>query len=119
MNLAINLAMTPAGTAPRGVMTRLAAAALLAATCAALPGTAFAQGTCPAGRAANGQCVNAAFAAAVTQSAVITSQPKLSYTHYPVLPSFDWIFRYPNQLNPDPLKPSPTTGPTGGPFITP
>jgi hypothetical protein len=40
---------------------------------------------------------------------VIYSQPKLSYTHYPVLPSLDWTFRFPNQLNPDPLKPAPTT----------
>jgi hypothetical protein len=54
----------------------------------------------------------------VIQSAVIYSEPKLSTTHYPVLPSLDWIFRYPNQLNPDPLKPSPT-GPTAGPIITP
>jgi hypothetical protein len=28
-----------------------------------------------------------------------------------VLPALDWIFRYPNQLNPDPLKPSATGTP--------
>jgi hypothetical protein len=92
-------------------MKRLAQAALLAATCAVLSGTALAQAACPAGRTSNGQCVNAAFAASMTQGAVITSQPKLSYTHYPVLPALDWIFRYPNQLNPDPLKPSATGTP--------
>jgi hypothetical protein len=92
-------------------MKQLAQAALLAATCAALSGTAFAQGACPAGRTGNGQCVNAALAAGMTQSAVIFSQPKLSYTHYPVLPALDWSFRYPNQLNPDPLKPSATGTP--------
>jgi hypothetical protein len=42
---------------------------------------------------------------------IIFSQPKLSYTAYPVLPSSDGLYRYPNQLNPDPLKPSRTTGP--------
>jgi hypothetical protein len=92
-------------------MRHFAQAALLAVTCAALPGTSFAQGACPAGRTGNGQCVNAALATGMTQSAVITSQPKLSYTHYPVLPALDWIFRYPNQLNPDPLKPAATGTP--------
>jgi hypothetical protein len=103
-------------------MTRsaqIAAQAALLVACAVLPGPTFAQGACPVGRAASGQCVNAAFANVMIQSAVIYSQPKLSYTHYPVLPSLDWTFRYPNQLNPDPLKPAPTTGPTGGPFIIP
>jgi hypothetical protein len=92
-------------------MKRLGKTALFAAACTALPGMALAQGACPAGRTANGQCVNAAFAAGMTQSAVIYAQPKLSYTHYPVLPALDWTFRYPNQLNPDPLKPSATGTP--------
>jgi hypothetical protein len=89
-------------------MRRSAQAALLAATCTVLLGTSFAQGSCPAGRTGNGQCVNAPHATGMTQSAVIFSQPKLSYTHYPVLPTLDWIFRYPNQLNPDPSRPSAT-----------
>jgi hypothetical protein len=50
------------------------------------------------------------------QTGIIFSQPKLSFTAYPVLPSSDWLYRYPNQLIPDPLKPAPTFGP---PFITP
>ena len=100
-------------------MRRVTQAVLLAAACAVPAGAAFAQGACPAGRAGNGQCVNAAFAAGVIQSAVIYSQPKLSYTHYPVLPSLDWIFRYPNQLNPNQLTPAapgtlPPPPPDGG-----
>jgi hypothetical protein len=92
-------------------MKRFAQAALLAATCAVLPGTSFAQGTCPAGRTGHGQCANAEFTTGMTRGAVITSQPKLSATHYPVLPAIDWIFRYPNQINPDPAKPAATTSP--------
>jgi hypothetical protein len=42
------------------------------------------------------------------QTAIIFSQPKISYTHYPVLPSLDWKYRYPNALNPNPLLPSAT-----------
>ena len=39
--------------------------------------------------------------------AIIFSQPKISQTAFPVLPSGDRAYRYPNQLIPDPLKPSP------------
>jgi hypothetical protein len=88
------------------------------------PGVADAQQVrCPEGRTAGGQCVNAALADAMRQIAIIFSQPKLSQTAYPVLPSDqlhpgdpirplgDRYFRYPNQLNPDPLKPSRTIAP--------
>jgi hypothetical protein len=87
-------------------MTRLIAAALLTAACAIAPGAAIAQGACPDGRTAAGQCINPSLAEFQRQSAVIYSQPKISQTHYPILPALDWIFRYPNQLNPDQNKPS-------------
>ena len=77
---------------------------------------ATAQTTCPAGRAANGACVNPSLADSMTLNAVITSQPKLSYTAYPILPSFDWDLRYPNQLNPNPLPPSSTGTPIPPPI---
>jgi hypothetical protein len=81
-------------------------AQVLAAVCVLVSGAALAQGACPEGRAANGQCVNPSLADAMRRGAVIYAHPKLSYTHYPVLPSADWSVRYPNQLNPDPLQPS-------------
>jgi hypothetical protein len=97
-------------------MKRIITAQLLLALCAVAPSVAGAQGACAEGRTSSGECVNPGLADAMRQAAVIYSQPKLSYTHYPVLPSLDWIFRYPNQLNPDPLKPSPagTLGGGGG-----
>lgn len=70
--------------------------------------TASAQTSCPEGRTATGQCVNASLATTMRQSAVIFSQPKLSYTEFPVLPPDDRQYRYPNQLIPDPLRPAPT-----------
>jgi len=88
-------------------MNRSLRLALLAATCSLAPAAAaMAQGACPEGRTATGECVNPLLADAMRQAAIIFSQPKLSYTHYPVLPSLDWKFRYPHELNPDPLKPS-------------
>src|SRR5215213_8512326 len=95
----------------RGSMTRLGTAALLAIVVSSVSGAAVAQRACPDGRTASGQCINPLFADAMRQSAMIYSQPKISYTHYPILPSFDWQYRYPYGLNPDPLKPSPTFGP--------
>lgn len=76
------------------------------------PGVADAQVRCPEGRTASGECVNVGLATAMRQIAIIFSQPKLSDTAYPVLPSDDASVRYPNQLNPDQMKPSRTTGPT-------
>lgn len=76
------------------------------------PGAASAQVKCAEGRTASGECVNPLLAAAMRQIGVIFSHPKLSQTAFPVLPSDDVSFRYPNQLNPDQAKPSRTTGPT-------
>jgi hypothetical protein len=47
---------------------------------------------------ARGDCVNAQAVAAARRLAVIFSQPKISQTAYPVLPSSDSSYRYPNQL---------------------
>jgi len=94
-------------------MTRLLTAAVLAAI-GFVPFTASAQNNCPEGRTGSGQCVNPSLAEAMRQAAVIYSQPKLSYTHYPILPSLDWTYRYPNQLNPNPLNPSAVGKPSGG-----
>jgi hypothetical protein len=76
------------------------------------PGVVSAQVRCLEGRTASGECVNAGLAAAMRELGNIFVQPKISYTAYPVLPSSDNLYRYPNQLNPDQLKPSRTTGPT-------
>ena len=80
--------------------------AFLAATVLLVSFGASAQRACPEGRTSTGQCVNPALADSMRQAGIIYSQPKLSFTHYPVLPALDWTFRYPNQVNPDPSKPS-------------
>ena len=100
-------------------MTRLASAALLAMAVSIAPGAAQAQGRCPDGRTASGQCINPQFAESMRQNAIIFSQPKISYTHYPILPSLDWKYRYPNSLIPNPLNPAPVAprAPGGGGFI--
>jgi len=79
-------------------------AGLLAGAVALLPGAASAQVRCPEGRTSTGACVNPALAEASQQTAIIFAQPKLSYTAYPVLPTGDRLYRYPNELNPDPLR---------------
>jgi hypothetical protein len=61
---------------------------------------------CPEGRTASGQCVNAPLASAIQQIGIIFSQPKISYTAFPVLPSGDSQYRYPNNLIPDQMRPS-------------
>ena len=72
-----------------------------------LSSAANAQVKCPEGKTANGDCVNAALAAALRQTAIIFSQPKISQTAFPVLPADDRLYRYPNQLIPSPPKPAP------------
>lgn len=62
---------------------------------------------CGMGKAVSGDCVNEAMAKSALQAAVIFSQPKISLTHYPVLPSVDRLYRYPNQLMPDQLRATP------------
>jgi hypothetical protein len=95
-------------------MTCILRAALFAAACwlALLPGPAGAQGKCPEGKTAGGDCVNPSLAAAMRQTAVIFSQPKISQTAFPILPADDRLYRYPNQLIPDQLKPAPAFGPS-------
>ena len=80
---------------------------LLAASLLALsPIATNAQDKCPEGKTASGECVNPGFADNMRQAALIFAQPKISYTSFPVLPVQDWTYRYPNQLIPNPLRPS-------------
>jgi hypothetical protein len=86
----------------------LAAGLLGTMNCAMLTtGPAGAQGRCPEGRTSSGACVNAGLAEASQEAAIVFAQPKLSYTAYPVLPTGDRLYRYPNQPNPDQSSPSP------------
>lgn len=89
-------------------------ARLLSVACAVvlLASTATAQARCPEGRTSSGTCVNPALAETTQQTAIIYAQPKLSYTAYPVLPTGDRLNRYPNELNPDPLRISPLGPPS-------
>jgi hypothetical protein len=90
---------------------QIRSASLLAAVFVALwSAAAGAQERCPEGRTSAGACINPLLAAAMREAAIIFSQPKISQTAFPVLPSADRMYRYPNQLNPDPLKPAPTAG---------
>src|SRR5512146_1773184 len=88
-------------------MIRLLQASLTATTLVLLPHGISAQPRCAAGHAANSDCVNEALAFVTIQAAVIFSQPKISLTAYPVLPSADRLYRYPNQLMPDQLRTTP------------
>ena len=80
---------------------------VVAGSIALLPSIVQAQVRCSAGKAASGDCVNEAMARSALQAAVIFSQPKISFTAYPVLPSADRLYRYPNQLMPDQLRATP------------
>ncbi len=80
---------------------------VVAGSIALLPSFVQAQVQCTAGKAASGDCVNEAMARSALQAAVIFSQPKISFTAYPVLPSADRLYRYPNQLMPDQLRKTP------------
>jgi hypothetical protein len=86
------------------------AAGLLGAVCvfAHALGGASAQTRCMEGKTASGDCVDAGLADSMRQTAVLFSQQKLSYTAYPILPTGDRLYRYPNELIPDPLKPAST-----------
>jgi hypothetical protein len=74
--------------------------------------TASTQARCDGGRTANGECVDRELTTSARQSSVIFSQPKISHTAFPVLPTVDRTYRYPHQVIPDQL---PVT-PTGTPF---
>ena len=80
---------------------------VVASSMALLPSVAHAQVGCAMGKAVSGDCVNEAMAKSALQSAVIFSQPKISFTAYPVLPSADRLYRYPNQLMPNQLRTTP------------
>jgi hypothetical protein len=94
-------------------MRAIARSWIIAAICIPLLGAtqAQAQQHCPEGRAANGACVNPVLGAMVRQIGVIFSQPKISQTAYPVLPSGDQRYRYPNALVSNPVQPTPCCGP--------
>src|SRR4029450_6353792 len=95
-------------------MSRIFGTAIVTAVCAlalSSPALAGAQTRCPEGRTAAGICVNGALASALRYMGNIFSHPKISQPAYPVQPSADRLYRYPNQLNPDQLKPAPTAGP--------
>jgi hypothetical protein len=89
---------------------KLAAVAVsgMLATALSLPlaPPAFARTKCDGHVTAQGDCVSREKAAHARRSAVIRSQPKSSESAYPVLPSEDTDYRYPNQLNPDPNRPT-------------
>jgi hypothetical protein len=95
--------------------SRITPASNLAPLPLGFPNTArnFPPGPCREGRTAGGECVNAGLSESMRETAIIFSQPKLSQTAYPVLPGGDWLYRYPNQLIPDPLlapaRRTPTT----------
>jgi hypothetical protein len=91
-----------AGNKLRLAMSTLAVIALLTNLLSAV----HAQPRCPEGRTAAGNCVDPGFAIVQRQAAVIFSQPKLSYTAFPILPAQDRTYRYPNELIPDFLRQS-------------
>jgi hypothetical protein len=93
-------------------MRRIVQAGLMASVClfAFLPSSAVAQQVCTEGKTASGVCVDPLLAATMRQIGIIFSQPKISRTAYPVLPSDDRRYRYPNQLNPDQFRPPPCCG---------
>ena len=86
--------------------------ALMTIVALVVAGPTRAQVGCTEGRTASGQCVDAPLAATARRSSILFSQPKISYTAYPILPTGDSVYRYPNQLNPNPLNVAPL-----GPFI--
>jgi hypothetical protein len=69
--------------------------AAFVATAMLLVVAVHAQGICPEGRTAAGTCVKADLAQSMRKSAVVSTQPKLSFTSPPVLPSEDRDYRLP------------------------
>ena len=80
-----------------------------------LSGIASAQQNCSDGVAANGQCVDPSISNTMREGAVIFSQPQISFTAYPILPTGDLRYRYPHELIPNLLAPSPTGSPPPNP----
>lgn len=78
-------------------MKRMATAVIIALLAAAAqPQPARAQ--CAEGMTASGACVDPDVAAGARLNGLIFSQPKISYTAYPLLPNGDGTYRYPNNL---------------------
>jgi hypothetical protein len=90
------------------LLAAAAAFALSSSAASAQGNAASAQVRCDGGRTAAGECVNRELTTSARQSSVIFSQPKISRTAFPVLPSLDSLFRYPHQLIPDQLRITPT-----------
>jgi hypothetical protein len=92
----------------RSLASWIVLASVFVTACAIVmwPGRSDAQATCREGKAVGGQCVTEGLAEMTRQMAVIFSQPKISHTAFPVMPSADARYRYPNELIPTPLKPS-------------
>ena len=103
-----------------GRMALLAAGAIVALASGAVSAQEHA---CSSGRTIGQECIDPGLLTLALQSAVIFSQPKISHTAFPVLPSADRMYRYPNQLIPDqlgitlvgrpPVPPATSSGATG------
>jgi hypothetical protein len=81
----------------RSLMTSILRHLVVMLLATAVPGGAFAQGAprCPEGRTASGACVNADLAQDMRTTTLVLSQPKLSLTNPPVLPSQDGQYDLP------------------------
>lgn len=84
---------------------------MVAAGAMLLSTMAYAQSACPSGQAANGACVNPSLANTVQVNMLVGSQPQLSYTAFPVMPSDDGTTHYPNQIFTNQQPPSMTGRP--------
>src|SRR5260370_13242166 len=98
-----------------GRMALLAAGAIVALASGAVSAQEHA---CSSGRTIGQECVDPGLLTLALQSAVIFLQPKISHTAFPLLPSADRMYRYPNQLIPDPLCITPVRTPTVPPTTT-
>lgn len=100
-------------------MMRLSRLSLIAAAAsfALSPLAGSAQAACAFGHAANGDCVNETMATAAITAAVIFSQPKISFSAYPILPQRDLLLRYPHELNPTQFPPT-RVGPGPAPVVS-
>jgi hypothetical protein len=61
--------------------------------------SSHAQGFCPEGRTSTGACVKPELASGVRQNVLVFTQPKISYTAPPVLPSQDGEYAVPRDTN--------------------
>jgi hypothetical protein len=86
------------------ILTTGALGAIALAVLGASPTAA--QVKCPEGRTASGACVNPGLADSSQRAAIVFSQPQLSHTAYPILPTGDRLYRYPNELIPYQQPPS-------------